>query len=139
VILQRFLAESTTYADSVIDTEDFDAVGFERDPTSTILEEGDESDLDSTRAGVDLDQPPKAPESQLSQDTGSQATLPILQTSHAPAEQIQAPNWDAHLQSSLNAVPTRLSVASSYVDSVLTTPARRHKSSNHIRTSTTKP
>jgi ankyrin repeat protein len=62
LLLERFLAQSTTYAESVADTGDFDAVEFRRDPASLMPEEGGASDLESTHASDDLDEPDRARE-----------------------------------------------------------------------------
>jgi hypothetical protein len=55
VLLERFLAQSTTYEESIVNTGDFNAVEFRRDPASLILEEGGTSDLESTPASENSD------------------------------------------------------------------------------------
>ena len=54
VLLQRFLARSMTYAESVVNTGDLDAVDFRRDPASTILKEDDTSAWKPTRTSNNL-------------------------------------------------------------------------------------
>ena len=53
-LLQRFLARSMTYAESVVNTGDLDAVDFRRDPASTILKEDDTSAWKPTRTSNNL-------------------------------------------------------------------------------------
>jgi hypothetical protein len=82
VLLERFLAQSTTYAESVVDTGDFGAVEFRGDPASPILEEGGTSDLESTHASENLGELDRAREIHSSHNREQMSPFPTGQRLH---------------------------------------------------------
>jgi hypothetical protein len=103
LLLQRFLAESTTYAESVTDKEDSDGIKFNGDLTSTILQEGDESDAESTRTL--LDEPLRALGIQPGLSTAHKRPLPVQPKLPVSPVPMPVRNRDAHFQSSPGALP----------------------------------
>jgi ankyrin repeat protein len=89
LLLDRFLAESTTYAESVVDTEDLEAIEFKQNPTSTISEEDEGSDSESTRISDDLDELRLPPEIQPRHSIGQASILPIQEK--LPVSPVQIP------------------------------------------------
>jgi hypothetical protein len=81
LLLDRFLTQSETHAESVVDTGDFDAVEFRRGPAPPMLEEGGASDLESTHAADDLDEPDQAREMHSRQNQEQMSPFPMRQPS----------------------------------------------------------
>ena len=125
VILERFLAESTTYAESVVDTEDFDTIEFNQNATSAILEEGDGSEPESSRNSDELQEQYYVPVSQLAQSPGH-ASRPRMQqpVSNSPTQR-PSPNRGAHLPSSSNVLPAASSTAPLQNKSLSTKPQKK--------------
>jgi ankyrin repeat protein len=106
VLLDRFLAESTIYAESVADTEDFRVVEVKQNPTSTILEEGDRSDSEATRISDDLDLEGQAAEIQPRQGIGQPSPPPMQDPLPVALSQMPVTDRDVDLSSLSDILPT---------------------------------
>jgi hypothetical protein len=84
LLLDRFLTQSETHAESVVDTGDFDAVEFRESPAPPMLEEGGASDLESTHAADDPDEPDQAREMHSRQNQEQMSPFPMRQPSPPP-------------------------------------------------------
>ena len=118
VLLERFLAESTTYAESVIDIEDSKAIAPEQNPTLTLQEEGNGSDWDSPWTSDDLDEQHHAPVPQPTQSPENMSRSPVPEPVSVPPVQWPSPNRGAHFRSCSDVPRTTRPIALPKVDSL---------------------
>jgi ankyrin repeat protein len=118
VLLERFLAESTTYAESVVDIEDLKAVAPEQNPTLTVQEEGDGSGWDSPWTNDDLDEQYHAPVSQPTQSPENTSRSSMQEPVSVSPVQWPSPDRGAHFRLSSNVLPATRPIARPKVDSL---------------------
>src|SRR5947209_7034367 len=116
--LERFLAESTTYAKSVMDTEDSKVIAAETKLSLTLQEESHRSDWDSLRASDDLDEHHHAPVSQPTQSPENMFRSPVRASVSVAPVQWPSPNRGAHFRSSSDVLPATRSIALPRIDSL---------------------
>jgi ankyrin repeat protein len=116
--LERFLAESTTYAESVIDAEDFKVIAPEKISTLTLQEEGHGSDWDSPWTSNDLDEQHRTPVPQPTRSPENTFRSPVREPVSVAPVQWPSPNRGAHFRSFSDVLPTTRSIALPRVDSL---------------------
>jgi hypothetical protein len=112
--LERFLAESTTYAVSVIGPEDFKAIRPEKDSTLALEKEGHGSDWDSPWTSDDLDEQHHSSGSQPTQSLENMFWSPVRE----PVPVAPSSGRSAHFRSASDVLPARRSIALPEADSL---------------------